>query len=1325
MSSAPPVLYGKYQLLSLIARGGMAEVFKAKAHGVEGFEKVLVIKRILPELGENPRFTEMFINEAKIAVTLSHANIVQVFDLGHAGGTYFIAMEYVAGMDLNAMLKQGTQAKRPLKAELAVYIISELAKGLDYAHRRRDGEMRPLNIVHRDVSPQNILLSYEGEVKLTDFGIAKARTMVQAVTELGVVKGKYAYMAPEQLLGSKLDARTDLFAAGTLFYEALSGVNPFQAGSTYDTLQRIRSGQVTPLEKLAPDTPAEVCRIVRKCMAALPDERYPSAGHLYEELIQFLYGTGKRVGARDLAEHLAALKAGVSEEPSRLAQELEAAFGDPDTDPDTVESGPEPTRVVRGTKVGRQPRRDPQHTPHRERSEYRDVTALVMRLAADDELGQRTIETLVERFGGKVLGALEEDDPKVRSVATLFGHLNPDGRDTEHAARCALKAARAGSAAAASAGKSSSLAVGLASGRVLVDHAGGLAKDDRYRTLMTAALKLAQEGGEGQIMVDEPAERALRSRFRLVPVAAASGQAHVLANERSMADAYGRFVGRREPLKQIGETLAKANQGKLRVIGLQGDAGVGKSRLIVETMRRLGLAGHNVGLHVAQLTPQMQETPLSAITEMLRVVLGVDEFDQEPLLRDRTTRLRELGLLNIEQAAVSAALGLKGENPKRGGRRPLRAALLRIIRKLAEDRLTIFTWDSAEYLDEESFGIIDDMLRSITDARVAMILSYRPGYQPRWVDLPGFREIQLPALEDDDVAKLVATRLGAEEIPFELLREVTTKSGGNPLYVEEYLKALQEAGTVSFRDGQVGYDPKAAAVDVPKTLRGIVASRVARLGATPRYLLQVAAIVGERFNPEIVAGAAEEDVATLLDMLAQPELEGITHGRGTAEYGFAHDLVRQVLMESITLQARREIHAAVAATLERLYPEHSAELAGKLARHFREAGETQRAVEQLAIQAERLERDGALDGAMDAIEEAIEILATAPGELLETRLKLYLRVAELCFRNRSLSRGASIMEKALKVAEARRAEPYIARFSLWRGRMLVAASRVEEGRRWLDQAMHVARGLTDRELSRDVFVATADANARSGEFENAVGYLREAHQLSRESGDLEAEVRCLLPLALTFARMGDHNSALATLVQVKQLADALADPMVTCHVYRLESQIYYHARDQVKSAAAAAKAVEVAREAGLPYETALNAHNMGEAYLRQGDHRRAFSALRTSYELAIEHGYTRLQMSNMRALGFIDATRFGSAEGRNRILKAIEYAAQHEYVWDLIQGKYLLAIVEQGRGEVEKARAVLREVLTLAAQHGHRNYTADAEHALKQLDAGTVIGVPQ
>src|SRR5688572_30036139 len=227
----------------------MAEVFKAKSYGVEGFEKVVVIKRILPELAASDEFVDMFIHEAKLAVRLSHANIVQVFDLGIAPGSvtggmpspdaYYMAMEFVNGLDLATLLARCRRAQEKLPIELAVYVAAEVAKGLDHAHRRRDEEGQPLNIVHLDVSPQNVLLSVEGEVKVTDFGIAKARGALEPSgvedTRQRQLQGKFGYMSPEHVAGEAVDSRADLFSLGTVLYEMLVGVNPFTAPTSFET----------------------------------------------------------------------------------------------------------------------------------------------------------------------------------------------------------------------------------------------------------------------------------------------------------------------------------------------------------------------------------------------------------------------------------------------------------------------------------------------------------------------------------------------------------------------------------------------------------------------------------------------------------------------------------------------------------------------------------------------------------------------------------------------------------------------------------------------------------------------------------------------------------------------------------------------------------------------------------------------------------------------------------------------------------------------------------------------------------------------------------
>jgi tetratricopeptide (TPR) repeat protein len=523
----------------------------------------------------------------------------------------------------------------------------------------------------------------------------------------------------------------------------------------------------------------------------------------------------------------------------------------------------------------------------------------------------------------------------------------------------------------------------------------------------------------------------------------------------------------------------------------------------------------------------------------------------------------------------------------------------------------------------------------------------------------------------------------------------------------------------------VRYDRDVADVDVPKTLRGIVASRIAKLGPTERYVLQVASLIGERFHLDLVAAAAQETLRVVGDALQAPDMRGIVAARGPGEHVFAHELVRQVSMESVPLDARKEIHGRLAEAIPRLYPDRVDELADRLARHHQEAGHDDLAVEYMLRATDRLEAEGAIEGAVNELRRAIDVLWDAEPKRRAKVLDLYARIADLCFGNRDFLAGATHMERALKAAEALRSPVHVARFHMWRGRMLVSASRIEEGRRWLDQAQHVARGLTDWTLSRDVLMATADAEARAGDFDKAIGMLREALQLARSAPDALAEVKVLMPLVLTYARMGEQGTAQSLLAQAMRLGEARGEAALTAQLHRLESQVCYHARDQEGCARAAAKALEIAREAGLTHEAALNAHNMGEAYLRLGDHRRAFAALRGSYEMATENGFTRLQMSNLRALGFIDATRFGSAEGRTRVVQAIEYAEQHDFVWDAILGKFFLAVIEHRRGETEEARQQLREVLNLAAQHGHRNAIEDAETALRHLDAGAPLELPR
>ncbi len=276
-ASSQPEIFGKYHLLEKIATGGMAEVYRARAYGMAGFEKILVIKKILDQLLQDEEFVNLFIDEARIAVQLLHVNIVQVFDLGEVDGQYYMAMEYVHGLDLSRVV---TRARNigPFPIPLALFITAEVLKALQFAHERVDESGRQMHIVHCDISPQNILISYAGEVKITDFGISRAA--FQASEQHKVIRGKYAYMSPEQVEGKPLSGQTDLFSVGIVLYEILTGRRLFKMRTRDETLARVRRAEVPSPRAYRPEISEDLEGILLRALARQPAARFASAGEM-------------------------------------------------------------------------------------------------------------------------------------------------------------------------------------------------------------------------------------------------------------------------------------------------------------------------------------------------------------------------------------------------------------------------------------------------------------------------------------------------------------------------------------------------------------------------------------------------------------------------------------------------------------------------------------------------------------------------------------------------------------------------------------------------------------------------------------------------------------------------------------------------------------------------------------------------------------------------------------------------------------------------------------------------------------------------------------
>jgi eukaryotic-like serine/threonine-protein kinase len=291
----------RYKVLERIASGGMAEVFRAESAGLEGFKKTVAIKRVLPHLSEKKQFIGMFLDEARLSAQLSHSNCVQVFDIGVGDNTYFIVMEFVDGSDLKGVIEHRKKIRQTVPIEEACLICVRICEGLAYAHEITDGHGRGLNIVHRDMSPPNVLITRHGEVKIVDFGLAKANSQLEH-SEPGIIKGKFSYLSPEAAQGLPVDARTDVFAVGIILWELLADRRLFLGETDLETVRMVQQAKVPPLRQFNPRVSPELEAVVMKALAGDPAQRYQRARELGRDLNKIMFHLGRDVSSFDIAQ---------------------------------------------------------------------------------------------------------------------------------------------------------------------------------------------------------------------------------------------------------------------------------------------------------------------------------------------------------------------------------------------------------------------------------------------------------------------------------------------------------------------------------------------------------------------------------------------------------------------------------------------------------------------------------------------------------------------------------------------------------------------------------------------------------------------------------------------------------------------------------------------------------------------------------------------------------------------------------------------------------------------------------------------------------------
>jgi class 3 adenylate cyclase/tetratricopeptide (TPR) repeat protein/tRNA A-37 threonylcarbamoyl transferase component Bud32 len=1239
--------FGKYDLLERIASGGMAEVFLARATGLAGFERRLVIKRIREEHAHDPRFVQSFVNEARIGVHLNHPNIVQVYELGRVGDAWYIAMEHLHGRDLTRLRRVIDGQGERLPVAVAVRMVADVCRALAYAHTLQTDDGEPLGLVHRDVSPHNVVVTFSGEVKLVDFGIARlmhtGAGQREGNTRIG--GGKYAYMSPEQARGEPLDHRTDLFSAGIVLWELLVGHRLFQHPDPEEKLRRVRQAVIPHPREEGVDLDDELWAILSKALARHRDDRYASAATLEEDLRAWLFRSRQRVERHHLAE---VLRAAFPEEAARtggglhlhrLVADLERLDlrGESTTQP-TGPDGPLPGRLP--ASVGE---RKPVVVLM---IDVDGLTDLSLRLSPEALLGRRLrllrwLREVVGAHGGLLQSTVDDH------VTVLFGVPRARAGDLPRALRCALELVR-DVPQLRSKGLSLELCIGVHTGEVTVGQGGRsarvryVARGDTTRL----ARRLSSVADHGQVLASQRVVEAVEGQFdlRRGPGVPSRGGADPLPSwvvTRRSTELHpphgGPWLRRGTELAVMRDAFLELSQGRGAAVALVGETGTGKSRFLREMRdlaRRRGLPFYSV-----RCTPLGAERPLEPLRDLLAALLGQDPDTPTAQLLDAAAPLAELGITHRDRDALHALLGARVAH--RPDRSEIWQAFRRLVRALTVSQPVILAFDDAHHLTEHGAGELARFVEVLQRVPAAILLGHRP---PLPAPLEHLATVHLPALAPEQQAELAKGLLGGAEVSDDLRELLVASSEGNPLYLEELVKHLVETGGLVV-DGEVA-DLVEGRLDLPHSLAALLAVRIDALDAASKGALQLAAVAGQTFSERLLAEAAGlDDPTPLIQGLAARHL--VVRVPGTNDdWQLASALVRQAVLRGTLGVQRRDYHRLIAGAMERIADDPS-NWAEQLMHHCGEGGRLIDAARYALRAGQALEREHALARAESVYEQGLAYVAQLEGsDHYDARVQgdamLHLHLGAVRLLQGDTVGGQRALQLSLDIA-ADAGLPWIeVRAHVALGRHYLLKGPRPMARAHLDQAMALLRVDDEPEVRREALEALADLAFEEGDDARAEGLWEEALDLAGD--DRVARARCWLGLASRHLRSGAHDRAEQLLGVALREARESGDRILEGRVRNNMGLLHSWRDDHDGALQHYRAALELRQSIGYTRGVAVNQHNLGDVHLRRGDRDLAGSAFTRSRDLARSMGWVALVALNDIYLAYLRADRVEAIE---------------------------------------------------------------------------------
>jgi serine/threonine protein kinase/predicted ATPase len=1342
--------FGKYQLIRRIGSGGMAEVFLARTAVAQGLSKQLVIKKIHPAFARSRQFAAMFVDEARIALGLNHPNIVQVFDFGQLGETYFLAMEYVEGLDLLRLMQEVSRRRGAIPFGLCAYVVQQVAKGLDYAHRKTDDFGEPLGIVHRDISPQNILLSHDGAVKIVDFGIARARDVHE---EEGVVKGKFAYMAPEQARGELVDRRADVYSAGVVLFE-LATARPLHPGKGKEVLDAVKSGVIPRPRDVNPEIPDTLEQIILKALTFRRDDRYQTGRDLQNALGRFQFDHARATGAPfdsgQLAQYLAhSLRPGsrpqTQRPPSSPPVSEAPAASSPGDEEAATEMAPAPARR-RSQKLSAEMETAADPDTRREGRERKHVLVLEGQIcgapALERRLGRRDAVRILQDFFNVARDIAFKHEAYVHRIdesglTVVVGLPVASEEDPSRTIRLALALIEALDGIGLDVEPELRLAAGIQRGVAIVRRARGARFGYELSAATTGmARRLASESQGGDILCGGAVARVAREEWNFEEVATIDLPAPAPAEDTGDDTGTGasqrarvyRVRGPKERAQRmrersraatgvVGRDLeAKALRDAYRAVlvtGVQrrvfvvGDEGLGKGALIGGFLASIP-PGEATVLHAAARAATSY-TPLGILADLGRDLLGLaDGAEPREVVRRLEQAIRLLYPAPEDEAEVRALV--RAMAPLLGGRaddtpgmdadeRKSRIAqvLLRMEERYASERPLVLVTEDVHWADEESLELFRELL-SVPATR-GMLAVFTSRQDKRVIDLAQQSRADVIRIEElDEAARmaLVMQRFAPDDGVRDLARHILSRTGGNPLFIHEMIDSLVDRGILvadSAGDPKSGlrWVKRDAPLPMPASIESLLVTRIDQLPAAEKETLMCAAVLGRTFTPALIA---ELRGKVGIDAVVALIERGLLRREGP-HVSFRNDLTMGAAYGLLPEEERDTLHRAAAAHLATATTYRPGQDDALIARHLELAGEAASAAERYLRAAAHAVEVGGNQDALRQLTRALKLLPAADHERrFDARCQREVVLRRLARRPAQLREIDAMRKEAEALGDPRKLALVHSRLA----QFYIDVRRLPQAQKAAAPALEYAREAQSPLGEAEALRLRAEISRLTGQNAEALRLVEQALALcSDDASGLAQRATILNSKGTTLWNMGRLDEAIDAYAETLVIYRALKQPRLEARALNNMGVVFSALGEAEEALAHYKSSLKLDQELGDRSQIALKLGNIGQCYADLGDLDRGERYLGKALGISQEVEDQSAQIDSTISLGQVYFQRGETERASELFQRGVTLADESGDRYQQIRALVYLALARMERaGEIEEALAEARAATELA-----------------------------